>query len=959
MLTLRLSLFPKSDSHLRLRLFKEDDPQPLCDVSAERQTLAQLLEDADGHYRRSGIALDQLGRRLFNYLEQHLRLSSYFNQPLALRIESDDQLRHLPWELLHDGQHFWNNHPLHRFTPLRTAHQCETRADTRPPANRPLRVLFMAASPEDVHPVLDFEAEEAHILKTGDRAGIELHVEESGSLEGLRDTVEAHPDDNFDVVHITGHADVRNNEPIFWLESETGRRKAATADQLANVFRPSGRFPRLMFLSGCRTAQSADQGHIRSLAEALVQRGAGRCLGWALPVGDGDASSAAAYFYGQLANGSAIDQALAHARQQLDEHGSRYWHMLRLYSDASPAAPLVTPPRTKDRQPRRPISTQSAFVEANNRRIEICARENFVGRRRLLQRCLRSLRPWPDDPDYCHGVLLHGMGGLGKTSAAVRLADRLQSSHNAIVWHGGIDETELIRVLSDKLRSDTATDILNQVRQPLAHRLTTLFEQLETPLLLIFDDFEQNAPHRTKGDTTYTPTALEVLTAVMNAVQKANSDCRLIVTCRFDIPLPAPLRWFKAMPETLRDADLAKKLQQLPAYEAREDVGKRAKRLAAGNPRLLEWLHQLLERDDLELNPLLDALTQKEARFRENILAQALLDQQPSAVRQALALTALYHIPVNAAAIAALSEQDPLPALATAAGIGLVEIETTGAEHHYFVSALLHTLLETELTPQQTQQALKTATVHFHQLKQRSDNQERELLRLALTAGERDIAIEITLNLALQAYNQNRYLEAEQLCHETLAPLGEDFRLLATLARTEMILGRSDAAQHFEHAMTLCPPPRPDTPKPLLADIAAANFQYSELLIRNGKLSDALVLLQETVLPLFESLGDVRSRAVTMGKIADILQARGQLDEALRIRHEEELPIYESLGDVQSLLVGKTNLALLLLKRDTQHHRHEAEQLLCWSLNAARQMGIPEAEVILRILDEHNMRCNV
>ena len=54
-----------------------------------------------------------------------------------------------------------------------------------------------------------------------------------------------------------------------------------------------------------------------------------------------------------------------------------------------------------------------------------------------------------------------------------------------------------------------------------------------------------------------------------------------------------------------------------------------------------------------------------------------------------------------------------------------------------------------------------------------------------------------------------------------------------------------------------------------------------------------------TQLPVFERLGDVRSRAVTMGQIADILQARGELDEALRIRREEELPVYERLGDVR------------------------------------------------------------
>ena len=34
----------------------------------------------------------------------------------------------------------------------------------------------------------------------------------------------------------------------------------------------------------------------------------------------------------------------------------------------------------------------------------------------------------------------------------------------------------------------------------------------------------------------------------------------------------------------------------------------------------------------------------------------------------------------------------------------------------------------------------------------------------------------------------------------------------------------------------------------------------------------------------------MREKAVTMGKIADILQARGELDEALRIRNEEQLP---------------------------------------------------------------------
>jgi hypothetical protein len=59
-----------------------------------------------------------------------------------------------------------------------------------------------------------------------------------------------------------------------------------------------------------------------------------------------------------------------------------------------------------------------------------------------------------------------------------------------------------------------------------------------------------------------------------------------------------------------------------------------------------------------------------------------------------------------------------------------------------------------------------------------------------------------------------------------------------------------------------------------------------------GELDEALRIRREESLPVYDRLGCC-SKAVTMGKIADILQARGELDEALRIRHEEELPVYE------------------------------------------------------------------
>ena len=46
-----------------------------------------------------------------------------------------------------------------------------------------------------------------------------------------------------------------------------------------------------------------------------------------------------------------------------------------------------------------------------------------------------------------------------------------------------------------------------------------------------------------------------------------------------------------------------------------------------------------------------------------------------------------------------------------------------------------------------------------------------------------------------------------------------------------------------------------------------------------GQLDEALRSRKDDQLPVFEKLGDIRERAVTLGKIADILRARGQLDD--------------------------------------------------------------------------------
>ena len=66
--------------------------------------------------------------------------------------------------------------------------------------------------------------------------------------------------------------------------------------------------------------------------------------------------------------------------------------------------------------------------------------------------------------------------------------------------------------------------------------------------------------------------------------------------------------------------------------------------------------------------------------------------------------------------------------------------------------------------------------------------------------------------------------------------------------------------------------------------------KIADILSARGELDEALRIRREEELPVYERLGDVRERAVTMGNIADILYARGDLDEALRIHEAERWP---------------------------------------------------------------------
>ena len=195
---LELEIFEQSSGYSELRL---RGGEGLRTRSLDRMAIDQLIEAVDRAYGEDSVAqrvfgsaeLRDLGEMLFNFLDGDER---WFSQVLAdprgvmVRIAAGQRLRHLPWELVvRDGSYLAvsESAPL---LPVRAASKVAVLGAVVPQHNRPLRVLFMAASPEGVEPVLSYEAEEAGILEATADTGTELVVEESGTLEGLRFTAD-------------------------------------------------------------------------------------------------------------------------------------------------------------------------------------------------------------------------------------------------------------------------------------------------------------------------------------------------------------------------------------------------------------------------------------------------------------------------------------------------------------------------------------------------------------------------------------------------------------------------------------------------------------------------------------------------------------------------------------------------------------------------------------------------
>ncbi|MGE0082932.1 MAG: tetratricopeptide repeat protein [Desulfococcaceae bacterium] len=626
--------------------------------------LAEIRKESESDlWIRSEIRARELGKELFAVLDgsggrlrAEMETGLREGQGPEIRLNLPPEWDGLPFELMFHEGFLLLDHEAHIFR------LTEQRGKDRKimPEKRPLKILFMACAPEGVTP-LNFEAEEELILRETEKLHLHLEVEDSGSLEGLTDTLRGAG--GFDVVHLSGHAHTGEKQgPVFYMEDETGRPDPVTPQRLRRALKEFS--PRILFLSGCSTGKSLSRpsdssGSVPSFTEQMVASGIPFVMGWARPVTDIGATLLAAHLFKLLSLGKDISESVRMARQEVrDVYGS--WALFRVYSDATPPAALIPSGMGIPTQSVR--KTVYRTLEKSQVRV---LEQGFVGRRRQVQSGVKVLRGFFEQK----GLLITGAAGVGKSCLAGKLIERFSKQgpdgRKLAVIHGKLSAGELFHKLTALFEQhgiSSGLETLHSDRPP-EERIMSLFRTAfqELPLILYLDDFEQNLERMSShadAEDGFVPDseALPLVRGILRSLAWAEGKTGLIISSRYPFRLE---HGGDNLPETqlfpiplmsMRDADLKKKVEKL-SFISRSPHRELYLNAAKGNPRLLEWLDKIAaEEEKYDLTELKIQVQGKTAQYVAEYLFELMAGTEGRDFETFLRKAAVFRQPVPASA---------------------------------------------------------------------------------------------------------------------------------------------------------------------------------------------------------------------------------------------------------------------------------------------------------------------
>ncbi|HEY8556163.1 MAG TPA: AAA family ATPase, partial [Actinomycetes bacterium] len=276
-----------------------------------------------------------------------------------------------------------------------------------------------------------------------------------------------------------------------------------------------------------------------------------------------------------------------------------------------------------------------------------------MGRRREVQWALGQLA---HGRTGIGGLVIHGMGGLGKSSLAARLAERLPQ-HRCLVLAGLVDEPALQQLVANGLGPEAAALVANS-GAPLAQRLRRLLQAFPAPLLFLFDDFDPNLELSgavpdldSRGRGRLRPGATHVMQALAEAIRAQTSQSRVLITCRHPLALDGVRGRIGHLGlQGLQGDGLDKMIRRLPRISQRAEddpVRARALDLAGGNPALLRRVDAALVGQMCDARQVVAEMEAAVDDFRTTIGVGVLYSSLPTGARTTLATLTVCRQPVD------------------------------------------------------------------------------------------------------------------------------------------------------------------------------------------------------------------------------------------------------------------------------------------------------------------------
>ena len=333
---IRISAYEKTKSDEQTLKHYEDNPVSFAEIDRLCKEIIAVFnranrrgdsgEEAFNDLRRTGQALYD---ELFTPKVKDL-LRSASNDTLVLYL--DDQLVHIPWELLFDGDDFL----CLKFSVGRivsTKQSIAAMQGREKPAS--LRMLILA------DPRANLEA--------AYREGIAIRDELEGRLDKFRVDLSSSKVDtqfvrqhirDYDIVHYAGHAeyDLSGPSQAGWLMADK-KWTAADIGKMAG----GAPMPFLVFSNACHSGRTEEwqitegfENKIYGLANAFLLAGVSHYIGSFWEILDSPSSVFASAFYRALAEGVSVGAALRTARRELRGtfgNNNLIWASYMLYGD--------------------------------------------------------------------------------------------------------------------------------------------------------------------------------------------------------------------------------------------------------------------------------------------------------------------------------------------------------------------------------------------------------------------------------------------------------------------------------------------------------------------------------------------------------------------------------------------------------------------------------------------------